>query len=39
VQVEVPGTGDDTRLWGPPFVKKNDAKESSYFLSINRNKR
>lgn len=39
VKVEVPGTGDDTRLWGPPFVKKNNAKESSYFLSINRNKR
>jgi crotonobetainyl-CoA:carnitine CoA-transferase CaiB-like acyl-CoA transferase len=35
VKVEMPGTGDDTRAWGPPFVDK----ESTYFLSINRNKR
>jgi hypothetical protein len=39
-QVEVPGTGDDTRLWGPPFVTSaSGAKESAYFLSVNRNKR
>lgn len=34
IKVEPP-TGDDTRSWGPPFV--ND--ESSYFMSVNRNKR
>ena len=35
VKVEPPPRGDDTRLWGPPFVNGI----SSYFLSINRNKR
>jgi len=35
VKVEAPGTGDDTRAWGPPFLDG----ESIYFLSINRNKR
>ena len=35
IKVEPPRTGDDTRSWGPPFV----AGESTYFLSINRNKR
>jgi crotonobetainyl-CoA:carnitine CoA-transferase CaiB-like acyl-CoA transferase len=35
VKVEQPGTGDDTRGWGPPFA----GGESAYFLSINRNKR
>ncbi|HLJ60402.1 MAG TPA: CaiB/BaiF CoA-transferase family protein [bacterium] len=34
LKVETPGTGDDTRGWGPPFVNG----ESAYFLSINRNK-
>ena len=34
IKVEKPGTGDDTRLWGPPFVNG----ESTYFLSVNRNK-
>lgn len=35
IKVEQPGSGDETRRWGPPFVEG----ESSYFLSINRNKR
>ena len=35
VKVELPGTGDETRQWGPPFL----AGESSYFMSVNRNKR
>src|SRR5215216_4913262 len=34
IKVEQPGKGDDTRAWGPPFLQG----ESSYFLSINRNK-
>ena len=35
VKVELPGSGDETRGWGPPFIEG----ESSYFLSINRNKK
>ncbi len=35
IKVEQPQVGDDSRGWGPPFV----AKESAYFLSINRNKK
>jgi len=38
VKVEAPGRGDDTRGWGPPFVGEADARESTYFLSANRNK-
>ena len=43
IKVEAPGTGDDTRGWGPPFVDPPDAPdgagtESTYFLSANRNK-
>jgi crotonobetainyl-CoA:carnitine CoA-transferase CaiB-like acyl-CoA transferase len=39
VKVEHPERGDDTRHWGPPFVGEGEARESAYFLSINRNKR
>ncbi|XP_019617511.1 PREDICTED: succinate--hydroxymethylglutarate CoA-transferase-like [Branchiostoma belcheri] len=35
IKVERPGTGDDTRTWGPPFC----GTESAYFLSVNRNKK
>ena len=38
IKVETPGTGDDTRGWGPPFVGPEDDRESTYFLSCNRNK-
>jgi crotonobetainyl-CoA:carnitine CoA-transferase CaiB-like acyl-CoA transferase len=37
-KIERPGTGDDTRGWGPPFVGRPGAEESTYFLSVNRNK-
>lgn len=35
IKIEQPGTGDDTRQWGPPF----QGDEAAYFLSVNRNKR
>jgi formyl-CoA transferase len=38
IKVEAPGSGDDTRSWGPPFVGPEEAPESTYFLSCNRNK-
>lgn len=42
IKVERPGQGDDTRKWGPPFLKDKageDTDESAYYLSANRNKR
>ena len=42
VKVERPGSGDDTRGWGPPFLKDsagNDTAEAAYYLGANRNKR
>ncbi len=42
IKVERPGEGDDTRRWGPPYLKDsagNDTGESAYYLSANRNKR
>ena len=39
IKVETPGSGDDTRGWGPPFITPpQGARESTYFLSCNRNK-
>jgi crotonobetainyl-CoA:carnitine CoA-transferase CaiB-like acyl-CoA transferase len=38
IKVENPEGGDDTRGWGPPFVGDPDDRESTYFLSCNRNK-
>ena len=38
IKVENPGTGDDTRGWGPPFVGPEDDLQATYFLSCNRNK-
>ncbi len=37
IKVESPA-GDDTRSWGPPFIGSGDERESTYFLSANRNK-
>ena len=39
IKIEQPGTGDDTRMWGPPFMATRSGPESTYFLSANRNKR
>ncbi|MEG1039108.1 MAG: CaiB/BaiF CoA-transferase family protein [Pseudomonas sp.] len=42
IKVERPGTGDDTRAWGPPFLKDaygENTTEAAYYLSANRNKR
>ena len=42
IKVERPGSGDDTRSWGPPWLKGPDGSEtgdSAYFLAANRNKR
>ncbi|OZI24495.1 CaiB/BaiF CoA transferase family protein [Bordetella genomosp. 7] len=42
IKVERPGTGDDTRHWGPPYLKDpqgHDTAEAAYYLSANRNKR
>jgi crotonobetainyl-CoA:carnitine CoA-transferase CaiB-like acyl-CoA transferase len=42
IKIERPGTGDDTRTWGPPFLKDRagqDTAEAAYYLGTNRNKR
>jgi crotonobetainyl-CoA:carnitine CoA-transferase CaiB-like acyl-CoA transferase len=42
IKIERPGAGDDTRAWGPPFLRDaqgEETRDSSYFLSANRGKR
>jgi len=42
IKIERPGNGDDTRTWGPPFLKDRegrDTAEAAYYLGTNRNKR
>ncbi|WP_454673101.1 CaiB/BaiF CoA transferase family protein [Achromobacter pestifer] len=42
IKIERPHVGDDTRAWGPPYLKDGDGQdtnESAYYLSANRNKR
>jgi len=42
IKIEKPGSGDDTRAWGPPFLKDaagNDTSEAGYYLACNRGKR
>lgn len=42
IKVERPGLGDDTRSWGPPFLKDGsgkDTSEAAYYLAVNRGKR
>jgi crotonobetainyl-CoA:carnitine CoA-transferase CaiB-like acyl-CoA transferase len=42
IKIERPGSGDDTRGWGPPFLKDNSGdptQEAAYYLGTNRNKR
>ena len=42
IKIERPGHGDDTRAWGPPYLKDSagaDTSEAAYYLSANRGKR
>jgi crotonobetainyl-CoA:carnitine CoA-transferase CaiB-like acyl-CoA transferase len=42
IKIERPGAGDDTRSWGPPFLRDaegNATRESGYYLSVNRGKK
>jgi crotonobetainyl-CoA:carnitine CoA-transferase CaiB-like acyl-CoA transferase len=42
IKIERPGTGDDTRTWGPPFLQDaqgQDTAEAAYYLGTNRNKK
>ena len=42
IKIERPGSGDDTRGWGPPFLKDRDGQDTgdaAYYLGTNRNKR
>ena len=42
IKIERPGVGDDTRSWGPPFLKDgqgHDTNDAAYFAAANRNKK
>ena len=41
IKIERPGSGDDTRTWGPPFLQDGEGRdtEAAYYLGANRNKR
>jgi len=42
IKIERPGVGDETRTWGPPYLRGAEGREtgeSAYYLSCNRNKR
>src|SRR5690606_10782316 len=42
IKVERPGSGDDTRAWGPPWTRDahgNDAADSTYYAAANRGKK
>ena len=42
IKIERPGSGDDTRAWGPPYLRDadgNDTTEAAYYLAANRGKR
>ncbi len=39
IKVEQPGSGDETRTWGPPWAGDPALRQSAYYLSVNRNKR
>jgi len=41
IKIERPGSGDDTRAWGPPYLKDEqgrDTSEAAYYLAANRGK-
>ncbi len=41
IKIEKPNVGDDTRAWGPPFIKSDDGSKniSAYYLAVNRGKK
>ncbi|MVW77635.1 CaiB/BaiF CoA transferase family protein [Bordetella sp. 02P26C-1] len=39
IKIEKPGSGDDTRQWGPPYLEGDGQQMSAYFMACNRGKR